>query len=184
MYNLAQGKFEGIPYPTGKLQEEEAHSNSSHSNPQERQQPEAAVTATAPQNRVDTPWPNTMPASTNLFDTGASWPIPPTEAPKVVKIEQAEKRTPPRLPTIPHALVLNKPQRNKPAEKECRWGLHCPICAKSTPKAENTERLEWQEARQPARKLLPPKSQILPSISHSTQIFSTTKTREGMERRK
>ena len=55
VYNLAQGKFEGIPYPTGK--------------------PEAAVIATAPQKREDTPLPNTMLACTNLFDARASWLI-------------------------------------------------------------------------------------------------------------
>ena len=110
VYNLAQGKFEGIPYPTGKLQEEEGPPTPSCNTPQERQQPEVA----APQNREDTSWPNTMSASTNLFDVRASWPIPPTEAPTIVKTEQAEKRTPPRLATIPHTLVLNKPQSNKP----------------------------------------------------------------------
>ena len=36
----------------------------------------------------------------------------------------------PREAAIPHALVLNKPQNNRPAEEECRWGLHCPICTK------------------------------------------------------
>ena len=86
-----------------------------------------------------------MPASTNLFDVTAAWPIPPTEAPIVVKTEQAEKKTPPRLATIPHALVLNKPQINKPDEEECRWGLDFSICTKSTPKAENTE--DWDSKR-------------------------------------
>ena len=55
VYSLVQGTFEGIPYPTGKLQEEEGISAPSCSNPQERQQPGAAITATAPQNREDTP---------------------------------------------------------------------------------------------------------------------------------
>ena len=61
-----------------------------------------------------------MPASTNLSDARASWPIPPTEAPKVIKTEEVEKKAPPRLATIPCTLVLNKPQSNKPAEEECR----------------------------------------------------------------
>ena len=82
MYNLVQGKFEGIPYPTGKPQEEdEGPSAPSCNSPQEGQQPEAV----ASQNREDTPWPNNMPASTNLFDLRASWLIPPTEAPTVIK---------------------------------------------------------------------------------------------------
>ena len=84
VYNLAQGKFEGIPYPTGKPQEEEGSSAPSCNNPKEKQQLEAAVTATAPQNREEIPWPITMPAFTNLFDARASWPVPPTEAPTVI----------------------------------------------------------------------------------------------------
>ena len=117
VYNLAQGKFEGIPYFTGKPQEERGPSIPSCNNPHERQQPKAAVTATAPQNREGTPWPNTMPASTNLFDARASWPNPPTEAPTFVKTEDAEKKIPLRLAAIPHTLVLNQPQSNKPAEE-------------------------------------------------------------------
>ena len=50
VYNLAQGKFERIPYPIGKSQEEEGPSTPSCNTPQERQQPEAA----APHNREDT----------------------------------------------------------------------------------------------------------------------------------
>ena len=42
VYNLAQGEFEGIPYPTGKPQEE-GPSAPCCNNPQERQQPEAAA---------------------------------------------------------------------------------------------------------------------------------------------
>ena len=54
VYNLAQGKFKEIPYATTKLQEGEGSSASSCRNPQE-QQPEAAATVTAFQNREDTP---------------------------------------------------------------------------------------------------------------------------------
>ena len=67
-------------------------------------------------------------ASTNLFEARANWPIPPTETPTVVKMEDTE--VPPRVAAIPHAMVLNKPQNNKPAEEKCSWGPHCPICAK------------------------------------------------------
>ena len=91
VYNQAQGKFKGIPYPTGKPQEEEGPSTPSCSNPQERQQPEVAVTTTVPQNREDTPWPNTIPASTNMFDARASWPILTTEVPTIVKMEKQSK---------------------------------------------------------------------------------------------
>ena len=62
VYNLAQGKFKEIPYPVRKYQEEEGHSTPSSNNPPMEQQPEAA----APQNREDTPWPDTTPASDHL----------------------------------------------------------------------------------------------------------------------
>ena len=112
-----------------------------------KKQPEAAVTATTPQNREDTPWPITMPTSTNLFNARASWPILPTEAPTVIKMEEA-KKIPPRLAAILCTLVLNKPLSNKPAEDECRWGPQCPICTKSSSsqKTENTE--DWNGGRQ------------------------------------
>ena len=77
--------------------------------------------------------------STNLFDVRASWPIPPTETPTVVKMEKTE--VPLRVAAIPHALVLNKPQNTRPAEEECRWGPHCPICTKK----EGTE--DWNGKR-------------------------------------
>ena len=79
VYNLAQGKFKEVPYPTRKSQEEEGPSAPSGNNPPEEQQPEAAATATAPQKREDTPWPNTTPATAKLFIARASWPIPPYE---------------------------------------------------------------------------------------------------------
>ena len=42
-------------------------------------QPRAPATASAaiPPTRHDTPWPNTVPASTNLFVARSSWLIPP-----------------------------------------------------------------------------------------------------------
>ena len=59
-----------------------------------------------------------MPASTNLLDARASWPILPTETSTVVKMEKTE--VPPMVAAIPHTLALNKPQSNRPAEEECR----------------------------------------------------------------
>ena len=55
VYNLAQGKFKGIPYPTRRSQEEGGISFPIGNNPLEEQQPKAAATATAPQTREDTP---------------------------------------------------------------------------------------------------------------------------------
>ena len=94
VYNLVQGKFKGIPYPLRKFKEGEGPSTPSCNNPQDDQLPEAAIIATVPQNSEDTSWPNTMAASTNFFDARASWPIPPTEAPTVIKMEKAEEKIP------------------------------------------------------------------------------------------
>ena len=110
VYNLVQGKFEGIPYPTGRPQVEENPSVPSCSTSKQRQQPETTPNVTTFQVREDTPWPNTMPDSTNLFEARANWPIPPTETP-AVKMEKTE--VPPRVAAIPHAMVLNKSQNNK-----------------------------------------------------------------------
>ena len=139
VYNLAQGKFKGIPWPKRKFQEEKGPSAPSCNNPQEEQQPEAAVTATAPKNREETPSPNTMPASMNIFDARASWLIPPNEAPTIVKTDKAEERTSPKIAAIPYMMV-NRPLQTK-AEEKCGWGVHCPICIKSTPnpKAEGSD---------------------------------------------
>ena len=92
--------------------------------PKQRQQPEAAPTVTTLQVRQDTQWPNTVPATSNLFKARASWPVPPTETPAVVKMEKTE--IPPRVAAIPHALVLNKLQNNGPVEGQY---MHCSICA-------------------------------------------------------
>ena len=56
-----------------------------------------------------------------------------------VKTEKAEDRTPPKLTAIAHAM----PSQNK--AEECRWGLHCPICMKSTP---NLKAETWNNKRQ------------------------------------
>ena len=128
VYDLAQGKFEGIPYPTGRPQVEENPSAPSCNMPQQRQQPKATPTVTTLQTREDTQWPNTVPVSTNLFEARASWPIPPIETPAVVKMEKTEALH--RVAAIPHALVLNEPQNNRPVKEKCTRGPHCPICAK------------------------------------------------------
>ena len=107
---------------------------------QQRQQPEAIPNAPTFQVREDTPWPNTKPASINLFEARADWPIPPIQTP-TIKAEIAE--VPPRVAAIPHAMVLPKPQNNRPEEK-CIWGLHCPIFKKE--EEEGTE--DWNGDRQ------------------------------------
>ena len=158
VYNLAQGKFKEIPYPIRKSQEDEGPSAPSGNNTHEDQQPKAAATATALQNREDTPWPNT-------FIARASWPILPNETSTaiVIKTEKAEARTPPKLAAIPCAMV-NKPPQSK-AEEMCGWGLYCPICTKSTlkPKEGSFRRLEWQETRHLQRNYYPQSPQYSPS---------------------
>ena len=74
--------------------------------------------------------------------------FPLLKHPQLLRWRRQRRRPYTGVTAIPHALVLNKPQSNKPAEEECRWGLHCPICMKSTPtqKAQNTE--DWNGERQ------------------------------------
>ena len=61
-----------------------------------------------------------------------------------VKNEKAKDRTLPRLAAIPHTMI-NKPPQGK-AEEKCDGEPHCPICAKSIPKAESSE--DWNGERQ------------------------------------
>ena len=63
VYNLAQGKFYGIPYPAGRPQVEENPSAPNCNPPQ----PETSPNVPTFQVREDTPWPNSVPASMNLF---------------------------------------------------------------------------------------------------------------------
>ena len=93
--------------------------------PPQRQQPEAIPNAPSCQVREDTPWPNTISASTNRYEARVDLPNPPIEIP-AVKMEKAKVQ--PRIAAIPHAMVLPKPQNNMPVEEKCTWGPHCPIC--------------------------------------------------------
>ena len=144
VYNLMQGKFEGIPNPTGRPQVEENPSAPSCNMPQQNQQPKAVSNVSIFQVREDTPWPDTVPASTNLLKARADWPIPPTKT-TTVKIEKAD--VPTRLAAIPCTMILNKPKNNKPAEENCTWGPHCPICKKEEEGTEdwNGDRHESQQ---------------------------------------
>ena len=144
VYNLVQGKFEGICYPTGRPQVEENLYSPSCNTPQQRQQPEAIPNVSTFQVREDNPWPNIIPASTNLFEARADWPIPPMKTP-TAKMEKADVL--PRVAAIPHAMVLNKPQNNKPMAEKCTWGAHCPICKKEEKGTEdwNGDREESQQ---------------------------------------
>ena len=113
---------------------EENPSAPSFNAPPQRQQPEAVPSATTSQVREDTPCPNTMPVSTNLFEARADWPIPPMQTP-AVKMEKTE--VPPRVAAIPCAMVLPKPQNNRPVKEKCTWRPHCHICKKEEEDAED-----------------------------------------------
>ena len=118
VYDLAQDKFKEVPYPTRKSQEAEGHSALSGSNPPEAQQPKAAATATTLQNRGHP----MAKYHAGLYELVCCYGImanPPytdeVPTPTFVKTEKAEEKTPPKQAAISHALILNKPQNNKPA---------------------------------------------------------------------
>ena len=94
VYNLAKGKFDEVPYPSERLQAEETPSIHNPNPPQLEVVPNAPTF----QTRDDTPWSNTTPASTNLFEARAGWPVPHTPAPSV-KVENTE--VPPQIAVIP-----------------------------------------------------------------------------------
>ena len=159
VYNLAQSKIQEISNPTRRFQEEESPVTPNGNNPPMAQQPKAttAITSTVPLTRDDTPWSNTLPASTNSFAARASWTIPPymDEVPTLtfVKTEKTEEKAPPKQAAIPYTLILNKPQNSKPAKEACGWGPQCPICTQSNPniKTEDTEE-DWNGDRQRKRR--------------------------------
>ena len=74
VYNLTIGKFDEVPYPSERSQ---ASNNPfvHNSNP-----PPLEAIPNAPV-RDGTPWPTTIPASTNLFEARAGWPVHPKPAP-------------------------------------------------------------------------------------------------------
>ena len=155
VYNFAQSKIQEIPIPTRKFHGGRTPFIANHGNPPMAQQSKATTTAssTAPPTRDDTLWPNTMPASTNLFVARVSWPIPlilmKSQQPPLSRQKRQRRRPNQNKQLSPHALILTKPQKSKPAEEEGRWGPQCSICMQSTPniKAEDTEE-EWNGDRQ------------------------------------
>ena len=78
---------DGVQLGTGKIQRNSLTSRKVTKNPSASScnPPQLEATPRAPtfHVRVDTPWPNTMPTSMNLFEARADWPIPPTPAPTV-----------------------------------------------------------------------------------------------------
>ena len=151
VYNLAQGKFKEIPYPERKSQRKKAPPPPVvtvplwNSNPKLQPLPQPCRTERTPHGQIPCQPLMTCLLREYLGKSPYNGEVP---TPTFVKMEKAEDRAPPRLAAIHHALVLNKPKSNKPAEEECRWGPHCPIWSKSTPnpKAESTE--DWNFERQ------------------------------------
>ena len=143
VYNLAKGKFDGLPYPTERAQAEK-NPSIHNSNPPPLQ---AIPTAPTFQVREDTSWSNTDSASINLFEARAYWPILPIPAPTKSKVLL-------QIATILCAMVLPKQIGEK-----CIWGLHCPICMKA--EEEGTE--DWNGDRQREE----PKNQHPQNAQHS-----------------
>ena len=71
---------------------------------------------------------------------------------------------PPRLAAIPHTMVLNKPQNNRPVEEKCTLGLHCPMCTKEEEGTEdwNGDRQETQQRTHYTKALNIPKPMTFP----------------------
>ena len=85
VYNLVQGKFEGIPYPTGRPQVQENPSTPSCNIPQQSQQPEGTPTAISLQAREDTSWSNTMPAPQTCLRPGHLGYFPQLKHPQLLR---------------------------------------------------------------------------------------------------
>ena len=152
MYNLAKGKFNEVPYQTERPQSE-INPSIQNSNP-----PPLEVVPNPPtfQVREDTPWPNTEPASTNLFVARADWPIPHTPGPTKTEV-------PPQTAVITCAMVMPKQVVEK-----CTWGLHCPICIK--------EEEEGQKIGMATGREISPKISIHKTLSTPSHMMSLTGT--------
>ena len=133
MYNLAEGMFDGVPYPPERSMAEEIPSVH-NSNPPPI---EAIPNSPTFQVREDTPWPNTESASTTLFETRADWPIPPSPAPTKTEV-------PSRIAVIPHVMVFPKNWR------KMYMGTTVPHLHKGRGRRHGG--LEWQQAERSTKK--------------------------------
>ena len=96
------------------------------------------------------------------------------------KTEKVEDRTPPKLAGISHMM----PPQNK-AEEMWRWGLHCPICAKSTPNSRAESSEDWNSGRQDQlqRNYYPQSPQYSPSYDTPDRFSEHYKTEEDRKER-
>ena len=107
--------------------------------------------------------------------------------PTFVKSEKAEEKTPTKQTAIPCTQMLNQPQNDKPAEDECKWELHWPICTKSTqnPKAGSSKDWNGKEGDNLQRNYYPQSPWYSPSYDipdrFSQQYKSEKEWNERME---
>ena len=71
------------------------------------------------------------------------------------------------------------------AEEMCRWGPHCPICAKSTPNLKAGSSEDWNSKRQNQwqRNYYPQSPQYSPSYDILDRLSEHHKTEEGRKER-
>ena len=96
---------------------------------------------------------------------------------------EAEDRTPQKIAAIP-CMMISKPPQNKTVEM-CRWGLHCPIGAKSTPnpKTESSEDCNCKRQDQLERNYYPQSPHYSPSYDTLCRFSQHYKTEEDRKER-
>ena len=122
VYNLAQGKFKGIPYPTRRSQEEGGPSYPSSNNPMRSSNPKLKPLP-QPHKPERKPIGQTLCQSVQIYllkghhgQSSLWWWSPKTH---LCQSWKSRGEDPTKQAAITHALVLNKPQNDKPAEEEC-----------------------------------------------------------------
>ena len=101
--------------------------------------------------------------------------------PMFIKTEKAEDRILPKIAAIPHMMV-SKPSPKK-TEEMCRWGLHCPICAKSTPNPRQSSEDCNGKRQDQLQKNYPQSPQYSPSYDILDRFSEHYKTEEDRKER-
>ena len=179
VYNLAKGKFDRVPYQTERPILRQTLPFSIPTLPSLEHIPNAPTF----QVREGTPWPHTVPASKNLFETRADWPIPPLPAPTVkaptptMKAERTE--VPPCTAAILDAMVMPK-QSNRLIEEKCTWEPNCQICKREEEHGNEDWNGDWQRNFHHPQNIQHPKSYDVPDCD-SVQIRLKCEWDEKME---
>ena len=149
VYNLAKGKFKGIPYPTGRpiVEENPSAPTTVHHNLKLYPMAQHSGSEKTLLGLTHTSLYESVQRQGRLDNS------PYTPA---VKVEKSE--VPPRVAVIPRAMVLPKPQNNRPAEEKCTWEPYCPICKEE--EEEGTEQWKSDRKENQKRKPLPPKPPV------------------------